>query len=103
MADDSLARPPLRSNPGAAAGPPPRGRLGHDRRQSGQGRCRQPDTASKGAASVRILGGARSNCAALGSRYGPMIIFAAATGLRPAEWIALEKRDINFEERVVYV
>src|SRR5215211_7497076 len=49
MADDGLARPPLRSNPGAAAGPPPRGRLGHDRRQSGQGRCRQPDTASEGA------------------------------------------------------
>lgn len=33
----------------------------------------------------------------------PMIIFAAATGLRPAEWIALEKRDINHEERAVYV
>ena len=33
--------------------------------------------------------------AALGRRYGPMIIFAAATGLRPAEWIALEKRDID--------
>jgi integrase len=41
--------------------------------------------------------------AALGRRYGPMIIFAAATGLRPAEWIALEKRDINRDERVVYV
>jgi integrase len=41
--------------------------------------------------------------AALGPRYGPMIIFAAATGLRPAEWIALEKRDINHEERAVYV
>ncbi len=41
--------------------------------------------------------------ATLGGRYGPMIIFAAATGLRPAEWIALEKRDINREERVVYV
>src|SRR5438477_8641549 len=41
--------------------------------------------------------------AALGPRYGPMIIFAAATGLRPAEWIALEKRDINRAERVAYV
>jgi len=41
--------------------------------------------------------------AALGSRYGPMIVFAAATGLRPAEWVALEKRDIDRDERVVYV
>jgi integrase len=41
--------------------------------------------------------------AALGERYGPMILFAAATGLRPAEWIALETRDIDRAERVVYV
>jgi integrase len=41
--------------------------------------------------------------AALGERYGPMILFAAATGLRPAEWIALERRDVDREERVVYV
>lgn len=40
---------------------------------------------------------------AIGPRYGPMILFAAATGLRPAEWIALEKRDIDREERVVFV
>jgi integrase len=40
---------------------------------------------------------------ALGPRYGPMILFAAATGLRPAEWIALEKRDVDRDERVVYV
>src|ERR687891_254774 len=41
--------------------------------------------------------------AAIGPRYGPMILFAAATGLRPAEWIALEKRDVDRNERVVYV
>src|ERR671931_9505 len=41
--------------------------------------------------------------AAIGPRYGPMILFAAATGLRPAEWIALEKRDLDRHERVVYV
>jgi integrase len=33
----------------------------------------------------------------------PMVIFAAATGLRPAEWLALEWRDIDLEARVVYV
>jgi integrase len=41
--------------------------------------------------------------AAIGPRYGPMILFAAATGLRPAEWIAVEKRDVDWKERVVYV
>ncbi|HEY3205731.1 MAG TPA: hypothetical protein VGJ58_02150 [Gaiellaceae bacterium] len=36
-------------------------------------------------------------------RYRPMVFFAAATGLRPAEWLALEKRDVDREARVVYV
>lgn len=40
---------------------------------------------------------------AIGPRYGPMIRFTAATRLRPAEWIALEKRDVDQEERVDYV
>jgi integrase len=32
-----------------------------------------------------------------------MVIFATATGLRPAEWLALEWRDVDREARVVYV
>jgi integrase len=39
----------------------------------------------------------------LGPVYGPMMVFAAATGLRPGEWIALELRDLDREARVVYV
>src|SRR5216117_4139127 len=39
----------------------------------------------------------------IGPRYGPMILFAAATGLRPSEWVALEKRAVPPHARVVYV
>src|ERR671918_401706 len=39
----------------------------------------------------------------LGPRYGPLVLFAAATGLRPGEWIALEHRDLDRDARVVYV
>jgi len=33
--------------------------------------------------------------AELGAVYGPMIRFAAATGMRPEEWAALERQDID--------
>ena len=39
----------------------------------------------------------------LGPRLGPMVIFAAATGMRPGEWVALEHRDIDRDARVAYV
>jgi integrase len=41
--------------------------------------------------------------AQLGPVYGAMVVFAAATGLRPAELFALEHRDLHLEEGVVYV
>ena len=37
------------------------------------------------------------------TRDRPLVMFAAATGLRPGEWIALEHRDIDLDARVVYV
>ena len=40
---------------------------------------------------------------AVGPRYGPLVIFAAATGMRPGEWLALEWRDIDRKQRVAYV
>jgi integrase len=40
---------------------------------------------------------------AIGPRDAPLVIFAAATGLRPGEWIALEHRDIDREANVVHV
>jgi integrase len=41
--------------------------------------------------------------AELGPRLGPIVLFAAATGLRPGEWLALEHRDIDRQARVLYV
>jgi integrase len=39
----------------------------------------------------------------LGPIYGPMVVFAAATGLRPSELFALEQRDLDRALGVVYV
>jgi integrase len=39
----------------------------------------------------------------LGTVYGPLVIFAAETGLRTNEWVALERRDIDRTEGIVTV
>ena len=41
--------------------------------------------------------------AQLGQVYGPMVIFGAATGLRPSELFGLEQHDIDRQAGVVYV
>jgi integrase len=41
--------------------------------------------------------------ARLGPVYGPMVVFAAATGLRPSEVFGLEQHDVDREAGVVYV
>jgi integrase len=39
----------------------------------------------------------------LGDQYGAIPLFVAATGLRPEEWVALERRDVDRQAGVVHV
>jgi integrase len=41
--------------------------------------------------------------AELGEVYGPIVPFVAATGLRPQEWIALNRGDVHRDERILKV
>ena len=41
--------------------------------------------------------------AELGGIYGPLVVFASETGLRTAEWVALERRDVDKQAKAVAV
>jgi integrase len=91
------------SHPGAPPDPLPRGQLGmlnSNPAKQGVTNRQRPRIEQRPFESWDEL---RPLADRLGRRLGPLVLFAAATGLRPSEWLALEWRDIDCEARVVYV
>ena len=95
-------RAPLRSDPGAAAGAESSGQLEADRRQPREVRVKSR-SALPGAAAVRLLAADPVAGRELGPTHGPMVLFAAATGLRPSELFALEQGDVDRAAGVVQI
>jgi integrase len=56
---------------------------------------------ANGEAAIRIVGRARGARRQARAALRPLALFA--TGLRPGEWIALERHDTDHEARVVYM
>jgi integrase len=66
--------------------------------EPGQARGAESRPALLGAAAVRILGANLGLSRSATDRIcGPMVVFAAATGLRPSELFALEQGDVDRE------
>src|SRR5205807_4878665 len=103
LADGSLARLPIRGNASAPAGSPPGVAWGMIDLNPAKVGVDNPVRRRKEQHPFESWAELEALATAIGPRYGPMILFAAATGLRTAEWIALEKRDVDRKEQVVYV
>ena len=103
MANDDPARPSLRGDAGAPAGPRARRKLGTDRHESAKQGVDNPQRRRTKKLPFESWAELDALATELGPRYGPLVLSAAATGLRPGEWIALEHRDIDRHAGVVYV
>jgi hypothetical protein len=103
VADNDPTRTPFRGDAGTPPGPRPSSQLGLAQHQRGQGRGREPAATPHRATTVDSWADIRQLADQIGSSHGPLVLFAAATGLRPGEWIALEHRDIDVESGVLYV
>ena len=64
---------------------------------------RNPRAARRGAAARSRRDEVDALAVELGPVYGPLVVFAAETGLRTNEWAALERRDVDRAGRAVIV
>jgi hypothetical protein len=103
VAADGPGGASLRSHAGTSPSAEPCCRLGADRLQPGQAGRPEPGPAFEEKRPFDSWQQIEAVAERLGPVYGPMIVFAAATGLRPSELFALEHRDTDRGAGVVYV
>ena len=95
MAGDAAGAVTLRDRagvPAGARGAASGGATWSRTRRSSPGRIRRR---RRGASRRSRLAEVDALATELGPVYGPMIRFAAATGMRPEEWLALERQDVD--------
>src|SRR5262249_30967164 len=86
IAGASLTRIPVRSTPGSPLGSAAGGGMGMLDVNPAKVVVDNPVRRRKEQHPFESWAELEALAASLGPRYGPMILFAAATGLRPAEW-----------------